>query len=285
MNFTTLVEPEDLHRHLGDPNWVVFDCRFDLSDPAAGLKGYEQEHIPGAYFLDLDTSLSGPVQPGTTGRHPLPDPETFAEVMRHAGVNSATQVVAYDGGSGAMCAARLWWLLQWTGHRSVAVLNGGLSAWRALGLGVQSERPAPRAAGDFSADVQSTMVVHAEEVARLNPDHTVLVDSRAADRYRGENESIDPVAGHIPGAVSHPFARNVDAEGRMTESDQLRSQFAACGATADHDVVFYCGSGVTAAHNALAFTRAYGVVPRLYAGSWSEWITDPAHPVQVGPNP
>jgi len=271
MSFTTLITPAEAAPHRTDPDWLFVDCRFVLGQPGRGRTAYEESHIAGAVYADLDTDLSGPVVPGRTGRHPLPDEEVFEEVAGLLGIGPETQVVAYDERSGAMAAARLWWLLRWAGHDEVAVLDGGLDGWRAVGLPLASgveERP-PTV---FTGRYRESMTVNADAL-----DGKVLVDCRTSDRYRGENETVDPVAGHIPGAVSLPFTDNVAPVGTFLPPEELQERFA--GVT---EPVFYCGSGVTAAHNVLAYAHAGLGTAGLYPGSWSEWITDPDRPVELG---
>jgi thiosulfate/3-mercaptopyruvate sulfurtransferase len=283
---TTLIEPQALAAQLANPHWVVIDCRFDLQQPAWGRAAWRQNHIPQALYADLDQDLSGARGPGT-GRHPLPPPQALAATFSRWGIDARVQVVAYDQGPG-MYAARLWWLLRWLGHESVAVLNGGLAAWERAGLPLSAESAA-RTARTFVARVHPGMTVSGAQVAAslhsgaLERGATVLVDARGADRFAGQNETLDPVAGHIPGARNHPFAGNQGADGRFLEAAQLRGRWEAtlAGASASQ-VVAMCGSGVTACHNLLALEVAGLPGARLYGGSWSEWITDPAHPVARG---
>jgi thiosulfate/3-mercaptopyruvate sulfurtransferase len=278
MNYTTLVEPAELLAHLSDPQWVVVDCRFDLTAPGKGAKAYASAHLPGARYAHLDKDLSGRVTPAT-GRHPLPDPATFARRLGAWGIDNDSQVVAYDDANGGV-AARLWWMLRWVGHERVAVLNGGLRAWLAAGYPVSDAattiKPTtftPRADPDALLDVDAVM-------QGLAAQSIVLVDARSEDRFAGRNETFDPVAGHVPGARNHPFARNVDAEGRFHAPEQLRDAWRTTldGAPAE-SVVSMCGSGVTACHNVLALEIAGFTGSRLYPGSWSEWIRDPTRPV------
>jgi thiosulfate/3-mercaptopyruvate sulfurtransferase len=275
MTFSTLISVADAAAHLDDPAWLFVDCRFVLGQPGAGRTAYLAGHLAGAVYADLDEDLSGPVVPGETGRHPLPEQDRFAATATWLGVGPDTQVVAYDDGSGALAAARLWWLLNWAGHDAVAVLDGGFTAWRDAGLPCVTG-PQERPPGAFTGRFRNELAVGATELAGRT-----VVDSRAADRYRGENETIDPVAGHIPGARSLPFAGNLGPNGLFLGPAELRERFAAV-AGADGPPVFYCGSGVTAAQNVLAYTHAGLGMPALYPGSWSEWITDPARPVETG---
>lgn len=273
----SLIETEELQARLGEPELRIIDCRFQLGDPVYGPERYAAGHIPGAVYAHLDTDLSSPIIPGKTGRHPLPDPERLAARLRAWGVSRDSEVVAYDDGNAAY-AGRVWWLLRWLGHTRVRVLNGGWTRWCALG-GRQSQtvpRPAP---GDFTGTPDWTRVVGAEDVlAHLGDAGRVLLDARAAPRFRGEVEPIDPVAGHIPGALCAEFSENLAPDGRFKESAALGARFAGFDVN-NREVVCYCGSGVTACNNILAATLAGLPEPKLYAGSWSEWITDPARPI------
>jgi thiosulfate/3-mercaptopyruvate sulfurtransferase len=269
--FTTLITPAEAAPHLGDSSWVFVDCRFTLGQPGAGRAEYEASHLAGAVYADLNADLSGPVIAGVTGRHPLPAEEVFEQTARRLGIGPQSQVVAYDESSGAMAAARMWWLLKWAGHDEVAVLDGGLAAARDAGLPLVSGVEG-RPDGDFVGRFREAMTVGADQLAGH-----MLVDARAPERYRGENETVDPVAGHIPGALSVPFAGNVGPDGRFLPPERLQERYA--GLT---EPVFYCGSGVTAAHNVLAYAHAGLGTARLYPGSWSEWITDESRPVATG---
>jgi thiosulfate/3-mercaptopyruvate sulfurtransferase len=282
---TTLIEPTELAASLERPDWAVLDCRFELMRPAWGASAYAESHIPGALYAHLDHDLSGPVQ-AHTGRHPVPSLETLATTLGRLGIDRQTQVVAYDQGNGAY-AARLWWLLRWAGHRDVAVLNGGFAAWQRAGLPVSSVR-ATRPAKQFTPHAGSGIVTTAElarlvATGALASGSTALVDARGADRFAGQNETIDPVAGHVPGARNHPFAGNLDAQGRFLPADELRRRWLqTLGSTSSGSVVAMCGSGVTACHNLLAMEVAGLGGGRLYAGSWSEWIRDPGRPLACG---
>lgn len=279
MAFTTLLAPADLRPFLDDPDWAVIDCRFALDDPARGRLAYLDAHLPGALYAHLDDDLSGTVVPGRTGRHPLPAIEAFTATLTAWGIDDRVQVVAYDDAGGAF-AARLWWMLRWLGHDAVAVLDGGWPRWVRAGYPTESGH-AVRAPRPFAPRPRASMTVDADAVRRLHHEPSArLLDARAAARYRGEVEPIDPVAGHIPGALSAPYAENLDAEGCFLPPPVLRRRFdALLGDAAPEDVVSYCGSGVTAAHNLLALAHAGLDGARLYPGSWSEWITDPKRPV------
>jgi thiosulfate/3-mercaptopyruvate sulfurtransferase len=273
----TLIDAETVFRHLRDPHWRPVDCRFDLGDPALGAAAFARGHLPGAVYAHLDDDLSGPVT-ATSGRHPLPDPAAFAQRLAAWGIADETQVVAYDQHNG-LFASRLWWLLRACGHRRVAVLDGGFAAWTAQGLPLSDAMPdvaaATVAVRPFSGWLDTGTV--ADALARQA---IVLVDARAADRFAGRNETMDPVAGHVPGAINHPLADNLGADGRFLPRDELRRRWQArLGARTPEQLVSMCGSGVTACHNLLALDVAGLPGGRLYPGSWSEWIRDPARPV------
>jgi thiosulfate/3-mercaptopyruvate sulfurtransferase len=257
---------------------AVLDVRWRLGGPP-GAESYREGHLPGAVFVDLDAELCGPS--GPTGRHPLPSAAGFQDVMRRAGVSAGRCVVVYDDAD-ATAAARAWWTLRYFGHQAVQVLDGGYRAWTAAGRPVECDDPGGtgRRAGDFTAVPGGMAALDADGAARLAR-VGLLLDARAAERYRGEVEPVDPVAGHIPGAVSAPTAANVRADGRLRSPADLRARFASLGADTGEPVGAYCGSGVTAAHEVLALTLA-GIPAALYVGSWSEWITDPDRPVAVG---
>ena len=271
--YTTLIGARNL-AELPPPSVRIFDCRFDLADPDAGARRYAQEHIAGASYLHLDRDLSGAVEPGRTGRHPLPDQETFRALLRSHGVGDATQVVAYDD-AGGMFAARLWWMVRWTGHQRVAVLDGGYQAWVA-GSGSQPKAALPGEAVPVPPMTMREVREHVHARTRT------LLDARANDRFHGRNETIDPKAGHIAGALNAPFQDNLDADGRFLDPALLRERFdTVLTDEGGKPVVCYCGSGVTAAHNVLAMVHAGSSEPALYPGSWSEWITDPGNPIET----
>jgi len=280
MTFTTLISAEALATRLADPSWVVVDCRFSLADTEQGRREYQAGHIPGALYAHLDEDLSGPIIPGETSRHPLPAVDRFVDTLSAWGIGNDTQVVAYDSMGGAI-AARLWWMLRWVGHEAVAVLDGGWPAWQKEGRPSRSgiERREPRR---FTPALRPELALDAATVEKIRTDSNYrLFDARSADRYRGENETLDPVAGHIPGAISLPFGENVGEDGCFLAADALKARFEAHLSDTPADrTVFYCGSGVTAAHNALAMLHAGLGEPRLYPGSWSEWITDSSRPVE-----
>lgn len=284
MNPRTLISAEALAALLGDARLRVFDCRFDLARPAYGRAAYRDEHIPGAIFADLNADLSAPATAGG-GRHPLPAPEEFAARLRTWGVNADSQVVAYDDSNGAY-AARLWWMLRWLGHDDVAVLDGGMRRWLQLGLPLAEDVPSP-APGDFVARPRPGMAVSGSAVLAAASDPSVrILDARAPERYRGEVEPIDRVAGHVPGARNHPFATSLDAQGRFLPPQSLRDALAASlDGVAPQSTIVYCGSGVTACHVLLALEHAGLAGARLYPGSWSEWSSDPSRPVATGAAP
>ena len=250
---------------------TVLDVRYRLGGPG-GPEEFRAGHVPGAVYVDLDRDLAGP--PGAGGRHPLPDTEVFVAAMRRAGVSDDVPVVVYDDWSGH-AAARAWWLLRHHGHRDVRLLDGAWPAWQAAGAPVETGDASP-APGDFTGEPGSMPVVGADDVLGVE----VLVDARAPERYRGETEPVDPVAGHIPGAVNVPTSTNLDERGHFRSAPELREAYAAVGAVAVAEVAAYCGSGVTAAHDVLAMEVA-GIRAALYPGSWSGWITDPERPVEL----
>ena len=284
MSHQTIIDVDTLALHLNDPDWLVVDCRFELGDPAAGALGFARAHIPGAVYAHLDTDLSAPRTPWS-GRHPLPDVAALAAAFGRLGIGAGIQVVACDDSGGAY-AARLWWLLRWLGHRDVAVLDGGLAAWRARHLPMvdTASTPEPRA---FRAQPNDDAYLSADEVAEfLARGVGALVDARATERYEGRVEPLDPRAGHSPGARSHPYSRNLGAEGRFRDAATLRENLAGVlGGAPPRLVISMCGSGVTACHTLLALEIAGLPGARLYPGSWSEWCRDPGRPVATGADP
>jgi thiosulfate/3-mercaptopyruvate sulfurtransferase len=279
--YSTLIDVSQLGALLGRPEVVILDCRFELANPDAGAAAYAQGHIPGAQYVHLERDLSGPAGPAT-GRHPLPDPDRLANTFGRWGINSNVQVIAYDAGPGAY-AARAWWLLRWLGHEAIAVLNGGFAAWQAAGMAVETiaRRRDPRL---YVPRLQADRAVGATEVAEeLAAGRVLLVDARGADRFAGQNETIDTVAGHVPGARNRPFTANLGPDGRFLPADTLREQWTALLAGRSvGDLVSMCGSGVTACHNLLALEHAGLPGGRHFPGSWSEWISDPSRPVATG---
>lgn len=280
MALAQLIDSTRMNAQLAQPNLCVIDCRFALDDPQYGKRSHEQAHIPGAVYLDLEADLSGPVIPGQTGRHPLPQPQQLVQRLRAAGLNNDSEVVLYDDGPGAF-AARAWWLLAWLGKRSgVYLLDGGLKAWCAAG-GPTSSEPAVVAPGTFEGTPDNSLLIDARQLlADLQQPDLTLLDARALPRFLGEQEPIDPVAGHIPGAQCVPFNGNLDEDGRFLSPQALEERFRPLVATTSAErLVAYCGSGVTACHNLFALCLAGHPLAKLYAGSWSEWITDPQRPV------
>jgi thiosulfate/3-mercaptopyruvate sulfurtransferase len=282
MNFTTLISVEGLAQFLNNPEWVVIDCRFWLEDTEKGRLDYLESHIPGSFYAHLDEDLSGLKIPGVTGRHPLPEIDDLVKRFGAWGIGNHTQVVAYDD-RGGMIAARLWWLFNWLGHEKIAVLDGGFQAWVAEGNSVSAEIP-NATPNIFNPDIKPNLLVTAEDILRNfgDPGYQV-VDSRASDRYRGEIEPIDPVAGRIPGAINYFWGENLNSDGHFRAKDVLRGRFATLFESVPANyVTFYCGSGVSSAHNVLAVAHSGMGLAKLYIGSWSHWITDPDRPVTTG---
>lgn len=281
MRFTTLIAAAELAAHLDDASVVVCDCRHDLANYHAGREAYARSHIPGARFLHLDEDLSGP-KTGVNGRHPLPHPITFTLRLAALGIDNRKQVVAYDD-AGGVFAARLWWMLRWVGHAHVAVLDGGFAAWIKAALPVSADLPAV-AATTYNPDPRAQLTVDTATVAAaIGTTALRVVDARSADRFRGENETLDPVAGHIPGAANRFFKHNLREDGCFKSAAELKREFAALlGAQSAASVVHQCGSGVTACHNLLAMEAAGLPGSRLYPGSWSEWVSNRTRPVALG---
>ncbi len=281
MSFNTLISASTLATHLTDANWIVCDCRHDLANYESGRRAYAEAHLPDARFLHLDEDLSGP-KTGVNGRHPLPHPITFTLRLAALGIDNNTQVIAYDA-MGGVYASRLWWMLRWVGHKNAAVLDGGIDAWVKAKQPVSAELPAIKPVR-YNPNPISQLAVSANEVA-ANLDHQTLrvVDARSPDRFRGENETLDPVAGHIPGATNRFFKNNLTEDGCFKTADKLKQEFAAVLDThAPNSVVHQCGSGVTACHNLLAMEVAGLSGSRLFPGSWSEWVSDRKRPVATG---
>ena len=278
---TPLISTSELADSLSDPGWRVADCRFELGNPEAGRAAWRAGHIPGAVHVDLERDLSAPVTPAT-GRHPLPSPAAFASTLGRVGIGNETRVVCYDAGSGAF-AARLWWMLRWVGHEAVAVLDGGFAAWTAEGRPVSADNPPARAAATFVPRPRPGMVLDVDGLLRALADGETLVDVRGAERFRGDVEPIDAVAGHVPGAVNLPYADNLGPDGRFRAAGEIAALWRAqTGAAPGRAPICMCGSGVTACHGLLALEAAGIHGGRLYGGSWSEWIRDPARPVARG---
>jgi thiosulfate/3-mercaptopyruvate sulfurtransferase len=285
MNWTTLVSADALQSHFGDAGLVVVDARFALGDAAGGEAAWRRSRIPGARYAHLDRDLSAHPRPAAEGRHPLPAIGDFTATLGRLGITPDAQVVVYDAGDGAMAAARLWWLLRLVGHARVAVLDGGFAAWESAGLAIDSGEPVamPAAAAYPATAYDAAAMATTDEVrARLDEAPGWLLDSRAPERFRGDVEPIDSVAGHVPGARNRPFARNL-AQGRFRPAEELRAEFRALiGERDPREVVVYCGSGVTACHNLLAMEAAGLHGARIHAPSWSGWSSDPDNPVATG---
>lgn len=277
--YKTLINTQTLVARLEQKDQIVFDCRFNLADPSAGERAYQAGHIPGAFYLNLDQDLSSPIT-ATTGRHPLPTPEQLANKLAVYGLNDNTQVFVYDDISGAF-AARAWWLLRWLGHKAVAVLDGGWPAWIAQGGSLEQNTPAlPQQVGNFKAQLQANYFLTTDALSQAHPYQ--IIDARSSERFRGELEPIDPIAGHIPGALNRPLTDNL-VNGQLKPASQLKQDWEAkLAGKAPEAIVHMCGSGVSACHNLLAMEVAGLSGSRLYVGSWSEWIRDPTRRVATG---
>ncbi|VTU34518.1 3-mercaptopyruvate sulfurtransferase [Variovorax sp. PBS-H4] len=286
MTYNALVSVEQLVREQKDQasRPMVIDCSFELNDLDAGQRSYDAGHIPGAIYVHLEHALSA-AKTGRNGRHPLPSRESFVQTMAALGVGDRTQVVAYDN-AGGMYAARLWWMLRWVGHGDVAVLDGGIAAWKAAGEPLSTETPAARPRGDLTLrDALVTTVDYDQVKANIDSQERLVLDARAPDRFRGENETMDPVGGHIPGARNRLFKDNLLPDGRFKPAARLRLEFdAVTGGKPANALINQCGSGVTACHNLLAMEVAGLQGAALYSGSWSEWSAQPGAPVATGPS-
>ena len=279
--YNTLITTNVLVERIKDPKWVLIDCRFDLADKEWGAEEYEVLHIPGAVYAHLEKDICGPITP-ISGRHPLPDPKNFIAAMQRLGVNHDSQVVVYDATGGGM-AGRLWWQLKFYGHEKVALLNGGLPKWLSEGRetvkGVESNP-----VGDFSGTPNPMMMVTTDEVkAMLGSKISAIIDARSPERFRGEVEPIDTVAGRIPGALNRFYQNNLDKDGQFLPAEALKTAYETLlNGFKPHEAVAYCGSGTTACHNLVAMAYAGLPMPKLYVGSWSEWIRDEKNPVGKG---
>ena len=279
MAYQTIVSVDELNKNLNNSDWLVFDCRFSLKDPVGGLNSYNQGHISGAQFADMDTGLSSTVT-ATSGRHPLPDPDVFIDQLQNWGVNNSSQVICYDDISGAY-AARMWWLLKWLGHNDVAVLDGGINMWTETGLKLETKvQTKPK--GSFSGQVNNNMWVDIDfvqqQLGQIN-----LLDARTRERFTAQDTKTDPIPGHVPGALSFPFAENLNKQGLFLSAEELQQRFENMfNSQENKEVVNMCGSGVTACHNLLAMSLAGLPMTRLYVGSWSEWIKEKTRPVAIG---
>jgi thiosulfate/3-mercaptopyruvate sulfurtransferase len=280
MTYKTFITTTELTEHLDDPDWAIIDCRFTLAEPDKCEVDYLQAHIPGAVYAHLDHHLTGPIIPGETSRHPLPKIAKAAEVFSNFGIAEGVQVIAYDDTGGALAAGRLWWMLRWLGHQAAAVLEGGWSKWQIEERRVVSGRE-DRLNRQFIPKPRPELLVSTAEVSRMLQDPASRVfDARAPERYRGEVEPIDPVAGHIPGAISAPYADNMRPDLTLNPKKELRNMYQKLlGDIPAEQTAFYCGSGVTSIHNILTVEHIGLGETRLYAGSWSKWITDPERPV------
>lgn len=280
MALAQLINHDLLAEYLNDPELVIFDCRFSLEDPNYGQQAYDQGHIPKAVFIDLDKDLSSPVIKGKTSRHPLPDTDKLINKLTELGLNNDSKVVIYDDGASPF-AAKMWWTLVWLGKRdNVFLLDGGFKAWQTAGLPLTTEQP-KIAAGNFTGQPDDSLLISADELEnKLTDNELTLLDARALPRFRGEMEPMDPVAGHIPGASCANFMDNLDDKGYFLSIPQLQQRFSALIANKPIDkVIAYCGSGVSACHNLFALCLAGYPLAPLYAGSWSEWITNPQRPI------
>lgn len=278
--FTTLISTLDLHANLNTNHWVIIDCRFfTLKGSESGLKDYNQSHIPNAHYFHLDRQLSGEIIKGQTGRHPLPKVEDFVRELTAVGIENDTQIVVYDQGHGGI-AARFWWMMNWLGHKKIAVLDGGWAKWQAEKLPTDNKVP-PAKEGYFIATVDNSLVtkVKKERITNDYDDIKLIVDSRTTPRYQGEHEPLDPIAGHIPNAINAPFLDNLK-NGQFLSKEELKTRFEKIlNGTNVENTVFYCGSGVTACNNILALKYAGFGMAKLYPGSWSHWIIDKNRPI------
>ncbi|SFJ00375.1 thiosulfate/3-mercaptopyruvate sulfurtransferase [Thermoflavimicrobium dichotomicum] len=275
---TDIISPEWLLHHLDDPDVIIIDCRFTLGQPEAGFKAYQQQHLPGAFHLDLEKDLSGPIT-DHGGRHPLPNPQKIAKTFENMGIDEQKHVIAYDDQQGAM-AARLWWLLQYLGHSKVSILDGGWSKWIELGYPTTTIQPEAKPT-TFTPHLHQELLAEMEEIRqKLHHPDTILVDSRDERRYRGEYEPMDPIAGHIPGARNYFWQEVLQKQGEWKKTSELEKHFQAL--PKDKEIIVYCGSGVTATPNFLALKQAGYKRVKLYAGSWSDWISYPDNPIAKG---
>ena len=276
--YTTIISASELFAQLDNPKWIIFDCRFNVTQPQWGREQYDTGHIPGAFYCDLDKDLSSPPT-SDSGRHPLPDAQTLGLKLAAWGVSDNSQVVVYDEAVGAV-AARMWWTLRWLGHNAVAVLDGGLKQWNEAAYPLNTELPKTKPKGNFQPHPNDDLWVSTAEVERVGTDaDTVLIDARSQARFRGEEEQVDPIGGHIPGALNRPLTDNMGSDGCFLSSQQLRDYYAPL---CREQVIHYCGSGVTACHNLLAMEVAGLGLQQLYVGSWSEWIRSKDRPLATG---
>lgn len=276
--FQTLISPMELSASIDHKNWIICDCRFDIHNPELGHRSYLEGHLPSAIYVDLNKDMSIPPE-GTNGRHPLPDEDKLIGLVEALGISNHAQVVVYDDDGGGI-AARLWWILKYLGHDTVALLDGGIQAWISSGFSITRVVNPPRKA-QFRANLQKDRLVTVEQLqALLSQGSHLLLDSRAPERYRGDEEPLDPVGGHIPGAHNRYWRENLGSSDAFKPAPALRKELRLfVGDSEVEDAIVYCGSGVTACHNILAFVHAGYPMPRLYVGSWSEWSSDPGRAV------
>ncbi len=281
MAYQTIISVDELNKNINNPDWIIFDCRFSLKDPTYGLNNYNQGHISGAQFADMDKNLSSAMT-SASGRHPLPDPAVFIDKLQSWGVNNSSQIICYDDVSGAY-AARMWWLLKWLGHNDVAVLDGGVNKWTESGLKLETETQT-KPKGAFSGQANNDMWVDIDFVQQqLEQNKISLLDARTSERFNAQDSKTDPIPGHVPGALSFPFAGNLNKQGLFLSADELKQRFENTFAEQEKkEVINMCGSGVTACHNLLAMSIAGLPMSRLYVGSWSEWIKEKSRPVATG---
>ncbi len=279
MGYTSIIHAEELMKNIDDPNWIIIDCSFSLAEPELGRNNYLENHIPGAFYAHLDEDLSGSIIPNKTSRHPLPPIEKLIKTLSNWGIDGKSQVIVYDD-AGGMVSGRLWWMIQWLGHENVALLNGGIQYWEKNNFPTNNKIPSfsPK---EFTANIQNDSLIEVDDIdeLRVSPNH-LLVDSRAPDRYSGKEENLDHTAGHIPGAKNLPYQDNLTEDGLFLEKDLLAKRFYKIHKNLDiENIVYYCGSGVSANHNLIAIKYAGLGNAKLYAGSWSEWINDPNRPI------
>ena len=284
MHYNTLITPRQLYPHIDRSTWAIVDCRFDLLDPTKGEREYLEDHILGAIYAHLEHDLSAS-QTGSNGRHPLPTPEALSAVFTRWGIGADIQVIAYDA-SGGPFASRLWWCLRYLGHEAVAVLDGGYHSWSQAGFPTQSGQE-NRSSITFIPRIQPNMRVDTTQImSQIGSTRSLLLDARAPKRFRGEEEPMDPVAGHIPGAINRFWELNLNQNGQFLPPEVLRTEFKGLlGQTAPQSIIGYCGSGVTSCHNLLAMEYAGLHGAQLYPGSWSEWCADPNRPIVTGDQP
>ena len=280
MSNQTIISVEELNKNVND-NWFIFDCRFVLKDPNGGRNKFSQGHIPGAQFADMDTDLASPMTK-TSGRHPLPNPETLIEKLQQWGVNNDSQIICYDDISGAF-AARMWWLMKWLGHKNTAVLDGGIEKWIANNFPLETE-VVKKTKGNFSGKADNSMWVDIDFVQKeLAQNNLRLLDARSVERFTAFDKKTDPVPGHVPGAENFPFSENLTEQKIFLSAGKLQTRFEEVFSNTNQDqIICMCGSGVTACHNLLAMSIAGLPMTRLYVGSWSEWIKDKDRPVATG---